>query len=425
MGKPAYDTFSSSGSNSSLGVEVTANVLADADFLNSGVIKHAQISLPGIVDMREASKLSERFELIIHSNLLNTLGQNCWSELESFSRSINAVKALRVIEHLTLFSDASGAKSAVPQDITYDDKLLQRAIYNISRWQTMLDAPVAIENAPVTEQVEAYFNFYLELRRATGCELVCDVPHLFISAHAANWSQDKLRSMAAKINPLQIHLGGLSNSGGLIFDNHKILHKPLVAWSKAYFPGAQELTLEQDSMIPNTTLKRLLDDVENIVADPASVKIDGLAATARQTNNHLRRVSWAREALAIEDTRASAVATHAFKLLERYSPFVSPFATLDCNAESMEAKVLLRTASNLLKSSLVLSDWFDSRKMSAKIEFGNNQTELFHKMFGSHEWDSDNQMASLNFRNEKGEWVRISVCSFDLNQHSKSERSQI
>jgi uncharacterized protein (UPF0276 family) len=227
--------------------------------------------------------------LILHCASLSLAGYTEPSDKikSSLQRWINETKTPWLGEHLSfilaeklddnLYEEYAPGE---PYNIGYtvgpvmNNESVDHVINNIHNYEKQFGVPLIVENSPLYFKTPGSTLSQVEYIRAicrnSPVELLLDLTHFYISSQ--NFSFDPLK-MLEKF-PLsrvrEIHVSGVSTSGGLSWDNHasrapEIIFKLLEIALKNSQPSAITLEYNWASTFPWETLKGELDKVKDTV----------------------------------------------------------------------------------------------------------------------------------------------------------------
>jgi hypothetical protein len=392
-----------------LGIEATPLIAKNSNSLCTDLnLDHLQVSVPGFLTASQTLALSKNNRIVLHSSLLNLFGPNDWKDLKCYARQISLVKPIRVIEHATRFRHVNGAKTGVyfePRFLESDH--LSQTVETFKKWEALLGIPVAIENAPVTEHVDAYFQFMLEIKRLTGCEIVVDVPHFLISAIAAKWNSKVTKSMANALKPAQMHLAGVNASDGRLKDNHRFLTAGMPAFAKEFFPQCSEVTLEQSSLHTEKSIASMCKTIRSCPkADLLLDYKETVPLSMVETNSFLSTPYAPFKSL--QTTPGTHLVPGLLERFEKYTPFHYPIHTFQLASSNLPAKDALRSAVDIIKASSTLETWYGSDPTVLTIQFGENEKPTFSKTISEDMTEAiHNPIQSLNFQCIGQSWIRL------------------
>jgi uncharacterized protein (UPF0276 family) len=348
----------------------------------AGLIDHIQVTVPNTVGFKDAFRFSEQIPTIVHSNLLNTFGENNWSELKPVSKQVQALKPIHVVEHFTAFRQNS-EKSGIYFNLSlFEKRNFEKIVDVVRRWQDLLDAPLCLENVAIVENVEAYFNLLCEVREKTGCKVVCDLPHFFISAFSASFSDEQIVKTAKALNPIQVHAGGLTCAYGILKDNHKGYSPWIAGAGHLLFTNAEYMTLEQSPQIPATTIEKYLTDCKapSVSTVPRDIKM-AKGASATEVNDDLAIDAIVSIGLSNGVRRSPDTTTEidsAVDLYSKYQPFVFPLASLEDSMGDLTPAQAVQVAASISKLSMLYQSWWNPEAGSySRVSYGEENT-LIH-----------------------------------------------
>ena len=214
-------------------------------------LTHIQLTFPSLTSWLPLKDLSSSIEIHLHSQTPSDEQSLDYlkNQVEYF-RKVRKSK-VKLIEHF-LFN----SKEAIDfQNLRAHRRYLEKI--------KKLVSVLYIENLPVTESVDRYYEEFFNTAKMLSIPIALDVPHLIISANAANkgleWIKDKINSKHIGI----LHVAGLKNARGTICDSHSQLNLSYLN-SLREFLGQKQITLENDSNFDINTIIKTLSNRENI-----------------------------------------------------------------------------------------------------------------------------------------------------------------
>lgn len=406
-----------------LGIEVRSPIKKNLfDWYNSGLISHAQVTLPNIIDLPTLEPIWQKIPIIFHSNLLNVMGTNDFTKLGLLAKKLSEVPSPYIIEHFTLLQKDNHKFGLCPTSALKDDNI-HISIENINHWKQLTGKQIALENVPITESVDKYFELLIGIRAATESLIVCDIPHLLISALAAKWDENQLSNITNQLKPVQIHVSGLSQTGNLLTDNHKAFDPKLIAIGKQLFPQTKIVTIEQDGMLTDQTLQTWLlnSKTVSISADSPKNYLNELreleAPTISDQNKHLSQ-----EALrlfgGLETFQQNLSAPYinesnltALILLDYVTPFVSPLAVLQKAVADGKAEKAISLASAICLRASSLASWLSvEHAKNYQISFGESECAKFSYR-SNPKWPSTSDLGNCEKLRFSGKtfWLEITT----------------
>jgi uncharacterized protein (UPF0276 family) len=406
-------------SNWNFGCEINSNLVASAPVLLNGVhsIGHFQITVPSMLRFADAMVLSDLAPVVLHSNILNTFGENNWQELRVLSARIKTLNPVHLVEHFTLFRDKAGKKSGVAFDLSdLAGPARSRILDTMKKWQDMVGVPVLFENVPITKHVPEYLDFLMEQTAAAGCEIVCDVPHLLISGLTAGISDNEMKNYALQLNPRQVHVGGISAKNRILQDNHHSPSEWIAGFAKAQFPNAKYITLEQSPQIPTAALARQLAKV--VAAEPSRVPdlLQGCQGESiEELNDRLAQdaASFMNGGKALREGEVTGDVSGALAYLEKYMPFFYPMGSInEHQLKSSEHELLLKVAAVATRA-LRFASWAsaDMDRDFIRISCGRDGQETASKLLCANSTLSVANPCErkIRFENNLGFWVEVAT----------------
>lgn len=308
--------------------------------------------------------------LYVHSTFVNVLGSNDWTALKSAARRLRALRPKAVIDHFGTFIDPSGRKHGVRFDARTgaSKREERRAADNINRWRDLLGCPVYLENIPVSSGVRSYFSALLRVAERADAPCALDLPHLIISFSAAGLSPAEMGKTARAVNPIQVHIGGLSILPNRIEDNHKTISPWLMETITRLGLKPKLVTIEQSDQLPRRYLE---ERVRHIQSGRWGVPPD---FGAKRRTRSTRQFS---EDLAKERASAMGISTHRripgthnrslgptlLGTVEENYPFVYPLASLRAASKRSSADEVIATLAHVLQVYKNFGSWYrDARR---------------------------------------------------------------
>lgn len=352
-------------------------------------LSHCQITVPAGITYAQAQEARRGLPVIFHSNLVNFFSENDWSELERIAKQIRGLRPLLVVEHFSSFRPEEDQKTGVwfPEQSGSRPAIRERLSSTIKRWQDLTGAPISLENVPITERVDEYFDLLLETRDRTSCRITCDVPHFIISGLAARWNESVAAARAAALNPIQIHVAGLDLSEDRVYDGHNHPGSSVASYAKRLFPGAAHFTYEQPSGLGLAQTLARLDELRN--ASERSLPEDVRSRSTysvQETNDRLTRETFSRfrslksvsKKRARERIHAGAeFGETALALLEKYQTFAWPLGSLDESAEKLTDAEVTEICAAFTNFALILQTWWSPGTPAfAQIDYRRNGSSI-------------------------------------------------
>ena len=402
------------------------------------LVSHLQITIPNTLTYFQAREAALDTPLIAHCNLLNTFGENSWAELKPWTKQIRSLKPVHVVEHFTAFRLSSGHKPAVWFDLELMRPLKKQAVIDtVDRWQTELGVPLCLENVPLADNVEAYFDLLLDVKSATGCEIACDLPHFFLSVFSANYSDAQIRNLAAALAPRQLHVGGLSRSSdGLLRDNHKVFSPWILSEGLALFPEAPFVTLEQNHRIPAESVSkqlRMIHDCEPAKTPEGYRQLHGASSevlsqeiafeTARSNRYPIppRDESRYRQLSAERYTKESS---SLIDFYDKFLPFVSPLSVLEAEVDNLPPTEIVRTLAAASQWAISYLSWRSPQEVArayAVVRYGEGDKICFERRMGSSVGEYSKFEETRRFSSERGFWVEVTSPRLRIDERDGSE----
>jgi len=222
----------------------------------------------------------ERYPVSLHGvglSLGSAAGLDGW-HLERLARLVERIEPVRVSDHAS-FARAPRRNGQAPVHagdllpIAFTDGALAVMVANVQQVQERLRRPILVENLSAylhwADDHIAEPQFFNELARRSGCQLLLDVNNLVVNAlNAGADSDDRAVAQACAwvdaIEPVhvgEIHLAGYHDAGDIVIDDHgSRVHAPV--W-QAYRHtvarlGPRPTLIEWDTDLP--ALDVLLDE---------------------------------------------------------------------------------------------------------------------------------------------------------------------
>jgi uncharacterized protein (UPF0276 family) len=354
-----------------LGIEFRPESSASARRLFSqNLIDHVQVSLPAGWEPSTLKTLPPGLPLYVHSTFVNVLGSNDWTALKSAARRLRALRPKAVIDHFGTFIDPDGRKHGVRFDArTGATKSAERqAADNINRWRDLLGCPVYLENIPVSSGVRSYFSTLLSVAKRTAAPCALDLPHLIISFNAAGLSPAEMEQTARAIDPIQVHIGGLSILPGRIEDNHKTISPWLMGTITKLGLKPKLVTIEQSDQLPRRYLE---ERVRRIQSGRWGVSPD-FGARRQTRSEHQFSEDLAKERASamgistpqrVPGTHGRSLRTTLLGTVEANYPFVYPLASLRVASKRNTADDVIGTLAHVLQVYKNFGFWYrDARR---------------------------------------------------------------
>lgn len=426
----------------SLGCELKRNTLAELPkFLSSGC-SHFQITIPGLVSTNAVDELSESANIVVHSNLLNTMGDNNWEELALPAMKVKQWNPKHVVEHFTLFRDSAGCKRGVYiANRNERKKILSIAIENILRWQDLVGRPIFIENVPATSEPAAYFEMYNEVVATTKCGVTIDLPHLVISSLAIKKDIFTFTEQVGLAEPTQVHVGGLSVTDGILRDNHNSFDLSLAEVTSHLFPNSKFVTIEQSSKVPNAVLLKWLMELNSKLKSNPPISTDLVKSKwqARQIldderiNFELAKdevMTFGREMTpSIRSANAQIDIGDPLQYFEKYSSFYYPESSIRTflrQKDNLNPTTAVKIVSQLARTSLDFSElWGGLSTFGYRISYGEGDAVVYSKIISRSLLESDELVESqdfvLKYKIGGSQWIGLQSIRF---KHEENEPKQ-
>ena len=243
---------------SKMGCEATREIVDLLNHSKEAKYQHLQLTIPCLVDFKVFDSISNRIDLIAHSNCLNTQGNNSWDDLKLVKEQILSMSPKKVVEHYTAFLDEDGRKGGVQ----HRHSNLDQHCANIEKWQNILGMKIGIENIPDTDNPIQYFEDLLEVSRRTSCEITVDVAHALISMTSLEKTERvRFIELLKLVNPSHIHLSSVVEKNGVLWDNHyKVVSELVWELAELFIDSVEFVTFEQNSNIKSIEIENAIDD---------------------------------------------------------------------------------------------------------------------------------------------------------------------
>jgi len=424
----------------SLGCELQPILLPRLlEFKRDKLMSHLQVTIPNTLTFFQAMESIGDLSVIAHCNILNTFGKNEWAELKPWVRQIRSLRPQHVVEHFTSFRSPSGEKTGILFEpaITIGARR-QVVVDSINRWQDLLGLPLCLENVPISKDIEAYFDFLLEIKSETGCGIACDLPHFFLSMFSGKRSESQMRSLAADLDPTQLHVGGLSLSPeGTLRDNHKLFSPWVLSQGRLLFPTANFITLEQNHQVPPDMVAKQLKAItdEKVLPIPdgfyeGNGMSEGIANTELSYETALSN-RYPEPVLSPNYNRSSAVRyrkgpQNSLEFYDKYLPFLSPLSILEEQLDDLSSKEVIQFLASMSRWSFSYLSWWNSalaRTATAAVRYGEGETVHFERRFGA-DGISDVSFSfeeTIRFSSKSGFWVEVTSPRLEVNNRDLDE----
>ncbi len=253
-----------------------------------GQVGHVQLTIPN--ERVTFEKIQHFFNknplpLILHSNFLNTFGENQFDELDQIALVIQRLRPRFVIEHFTLLR-RDKQKFAV---CSVKEESLALMIQNLIHWQHLISYPLLIENTPITEESILYYQTLISVAENCHIGVALDIPHFLISLYSLSEKSDreKLLSLVTQSDQIKhVHLGGLKVSMSSKSNVENINHHPTledqhhgsfeISWNffQIYFRHLSCTWEQTVAFTPATIHSSILNATANQECRPALIGID-------------------------------------------------------------------------------------------------------------------------------------------------------
>jgi uncharacterized protein (UPF0276 family) len=357
----------------SIGCEVHPHYLdaPDIDQLIN-TIDHAQITFPTLIRPEALELLQARTNLILHSTLLSPL-EHGPSDYQSFAPAIVRISPKLLVEHFANFGRSRRLKTPIHfSPLTKQEE--QKTAERILRWQDQTKSPLALENIPITENPDIYFETFIKVAQETNCKVTCDLSHFLLSANAGKWSYEKIKGIARQLNPEQVHISGTSISNQKLIDDHNKIDETQISLAKHLFPQSKYLTLEQSAKFklrPLISKLRSTESAPKIGKNPTFPNAD---TQSHQEMNIEISLSKAQEyglkseiAGVNNGQNESEKISGPFELFETLHTYIHPIQSLKSESPSLEVREAIKIAANFIRSSLAYSEWATGRRDSRAV----------------------------------------------------------
>jgi uncharacterized protein (UPF0276 family) len=407
------------------GFELNLNVINSIPYFVSSGATHFQVTIPNAISPDKILELTKSISVIFHSNLLNVLGENNWRYLEIIAEQIKLVPALHIVEHFNQFVCEKSFKHAVK----FEKNSNNIAIKNIVRWGNLLRKKICLENTPITDNVMEYFESLIDVARETNSSITCDVPHFLISCYSAGFNDDQIIELAKRINPIQIHLAGISITGNKICDNHKTVTDWIVSEAKRLFPKVKFITLEQAPIISEKNalilFKKCLS-AESLKPPQDLNLLTGLNSNqfteslANSNSEILKYCSYSRALYAPAQDDVSTLIVYDY-----FTPFFSPLNSIVESSKSLDNDKIITAIATYVKKAMLENHWWDSTNTAyAEIALGKTNEELFRiNALNNSPCDPNLNLVKIRFKIKDDIWVEIAAPKINQNLAAKMEHT--
>lgn len=418
----SFGSLRTNKSGKSYGCELQPNLFDSIDSLKKRAhLDHLQVTIPTTVSYEEVLKQIGDLQIIAHSNLLNVFGKVSWDELKHVVPQIRSLNPLHVVEHFTAFRPVETEKTGLFFDPSISNESgFSEVRDKILRWQDLLGIPLCLENIGIAENVQQYFDFLLKIRDATECEVACDVPHFILSTVTAKYPSTEIEELAKALNPVQIHIGGLSVVNGIIRDNHKGFSPWLSGLSDRLFPNAQFITLEQNHKIPADIVESQLIEahserpiqiplnVQNAEGIPSEILNEELTLeTAKNVGlpKGIRRIE-------VENPGLET----ALELYEKYQPFIFPVTSLKLEIKELGPVEAVEAVASIARWAINYQSWWaPDAPRYARISYGEGDnlkfTTVISEKSNSDQTNEREKVRRFNSKNNEF-WCEIATPVF-------------
>lgn len=406
----------------SVGCEMLQYDTPNDQLVERGLISHFQMTTPNHISYSHERVYSQLggAKLIAHNNLLNPFGIDSLEELVPVAKKIDSLSPIHVVEHFTSLRKDNGEKCGIHWDANFIELEKKRKIFSrIKHWASCFSSQVMLENVMVTHDVKPYFDLLLETREETGVGIVCDAPHFFVSCQSAGMTQAETFTLARELSPLQIHIGSVSISNGLLNDNHATLAPWMPRWVAKMFPKAEYVTLEQSDRMPFSQLEKLLLMLQN----PCSAEIP----SALLVKNGISEIDFNSELLSStsrnqglpKETNTSPFFLQqpelrtAIDLYEYFWAFVCPLESVRIYAKDVSVKEIMPLLATVIKRALLSATWWNNEQDEPiQIEVLSPHMDIIYSRFLSKslvlkEHRFQNNVKEYRFQASCGHWLRL------------------
>ena len=408
----------------SIGLEVRENILPVInDIYKEGM--HLQVTVPNFMAYSKIKSAIKGKKVIVHSNLLNVMGENNFRDLKRYIPQIQSLGAVSVIEHFTEFVDKYGNKRGIhiPTEKT-DQAIIKVAKKNILKWKALLGINIALENAAVTEDVLRYFSLLRDVQSMTDCSITIDVPHLIISYYSLQSMtlKEKLMKIVRDLRVDHIHVAGVSIRNGMIEDNHYLANFKLVlSYVQKWFPECPNQTIEQGPSVSFTRTSQCLELLKN--KETLTVARDSLSEFSTQKHKELNKdlaengffgLTHTKKATAQQNGFVEGInIENPFYYFEKYSPFFYPIKSMKKLSRELDEKEFLFASSLFAKWALKFLSWTHPEIDNLNILFGKDKDTVFRagiNVLGEKIKANDfTQYDELVFESSQTSWVKIQI----------------
>ncbi len=225
-------------------------------------------------------------------SLGSAAGLDEW-HLDRLARLVERIAPVRVSDHAS-FARAPRRHGALPVHagdllpIAFTDGALAVMVANVQRVQERLRRPILVENLSAylhwADDRIAEPDFFNELARRSGCQLLLDVNNLVVNALNAGAGSEAQAAAAAcawvdAIEPAhvgEIHLAGYLDAGDIVIDDHgSRVHAPVWQVYRHALArlGPRPTLVEWDTDLP--AFEVLLDEAakaEAVIAETAGLE---------------------------------------------------------------------------------------------------------------------------------------------------------
>ena len=413
----------------SYGCELQPLVFDRIEELKSkGLLNHIQVTIPNTITFNTAHEFSKKIATIAHCNILNTFGENNWSELAPMVAQIRALNPVHVVEHFTAFRPSENEKTGVYFDLGLTRPLSKlKIIDGVNRWQEMIDRPLCLENISIAENVEAYFDLLLEVREKTGCGIACDLPHFFLSVYSAGFSEERIRTLAGSLRPKQLHVGGLSITNGVLKDNHKGFSPWILQLAHSLFSEADYITLEQNHLIPASVIEKQLNQcrLAQHPSVPAEIKA-GIGIALAELNDELAKETAINAGVLVgvrTSLKSEGLGNQCESSLEfynKYQPFFSPIASLEQCFDNLSPEQAVEALASVARWSLYYQSWWrPETPRFANVSYGEGSKTFYSAVVSDDTITGENQIENENkrrFESKRGFWCEIATPGISINE---------
>ena len=157
------------------------------NFIKDNSVTHFQITTPTQNNFEKCQQISrEVCSVGIHSSFFSPLSMSHdWNHYELLAARLKKLNPIYHIEHFACLRDDGLIKNAIcfGKMKNFKDKI-SFVSDSLNRYRDLISCELFLENIPVTEDVEWYYDFLYSVSERTYIPINLDIPHLLISAVA-------------------------------------------------------------------------------------------------------------------------------------------------------------------------------------------------------------------------------------------------